>query len=129
MNSIDVMFLEDGSLDVIIKQVQLSMLFHIATPLKYGVSIWRDIRDSKTGSNHYEGSKMLDRMGYNITVLFNENNGNYQYIRSKEGMLEFGMEEDRGNKSLYCKMSVEIPIDICYDVLNKIIDKYTHTHN
>ncbi len=122
--NVDVVFLEDGTLNFIIKQNSLEMIYHISCPMKYGISIWQQIRDSKHGGLHYDGSKMADRTEYNITVLFNEKLGTSQHIRSNAGILEFAIEIDRGNKICYSLMSVKVPIETCYDSIDKIIAKY-----
>ena len=121
---VDVMFLEDKKLDFLIKQNDTMMIFHIACPLKYGIDIWKNVRNSKTGGIRYEGCKMSERQCYNITILFNEEKGICQYIRAEEGILEFGMEQERGNKTRYCKMSVKVPIENCYNALDKIIEHW-----
>jgi hypothetical protein len=127
MNNIivDVKFTDSNKFIFIIKQGMLEMNFNIASPLKFGFAKWKDLRESYIDSAHYNGCKMSDRKGYNFTIYFNENNGNYQYIRCAEGIMEFGMEENRGNKELYCNMFFKIPIELCYNALDKIIEKYS----
>lgn len=122
---VDVEFNPDKSLDFIITTDEnengLHMVYHISKPMKYGVDIWKQIRNTKTGNSHYEGSKMTERSGYNITVLFNENLGTSQHIRCCDGIIQFVMEIDRGNKTRYSLMSIKLPIEMCYDSLEKII--------
>ena len=92
--------------------------------MKYGVDIWKQIRNGNTASSQYEGSKMSERIGYNIMVLFNEKLGTSQHIRYSDGILEFAIEIDRGDKTRYSLMSVKVPIENCFDALDKIIEKY-----
>jgi hypothetical protein len=121
---VDVNFLDDGTLDLIIIQDVLVITYHIPCPLKYGVDIWKQIRNGNTASSQYEGSKMSERIGYNIMVLFNEKLGTSQHIRYSDGILEFAIEIDRGDKTRYSLMSVKVPIENCFDALDKIIEKY-----
>ena len=111
--NVDVAFLEDGALQFIIKQGSLEMIYHISCPMKYGISIWQQLRNNST-----------EHSGYNLTVLFNEKLGTSQHIRSNARMIEFAIEMDRGDKTRYSLMSVKVPIEICYDSLDKIIEKY-----
>jgi hypothetical protein len=123
--AIDVVFHDSGKLAFIIKQGILEMNFIIACPKKYGIEKWKDLRDSKTGGIRYDGCKMNNRKGYNITVLYSEDNGNYQYIRCNEGIIEFAIEQNRDNREKSCLMFVKIPMEICYEAFDKIIEKYS----
>jgi hypothetical protein len=124
---VDIVFQSDNSCDFIIKSSQntvTEIIFHISSPLKYGVDIWKQIRNSKIGCTHYDGSKMTERTGYNIKVLFNEKLGTSQHIQCYDGILEFAIELDRGEKKRYSLLSIKVPLESCYNAIDKIIEYY-----
>lgn len=99
----------------------LTTSFHINNPNKYGFEIWQHLRNSKTGESRYDGAR-IEKKGYNMTILFNDNyvNGTYHYIKSIDGILEMGIKHNHGNAKMYFS-TIKIPIEYCYDILDKII--------
>ena len=120
---VDVVFITTGGLKFIIKKDLLEIEFYISVPKKYK-DIWKQIRNSKNGSNHYQGSKMTARNGYNITVLFSETDDSEQYIKCIDGIVKFGIKLERAGATHYSLLTVKIPIESCYDAFDKIIEVY-----
>jgi hypothetical protein len=121
----DVTFLEDGSAEFILSKDGVSMLFRIAQPFKYGIDKWRFIRNGGTGEIRYEGCKMSGTPS-NMTLIFYEGvkPGTYQWISLSAGILELGIELERGDKTRYAKSSIKIPLSESFNAIDKLIDHY-----
>jgi hypothetical protein len=121
----DVTFLEDGSVEFIVSKDRVSMLFRIAQPFKYGIDKWRLIRNGGTGEIRYEGCKMPSTPS-NMTLIFYESvkPSRYQWVRLFDGILELGIELERGDKKRYSKSSIQIPLPESFNAIDKLIDHY-----
>jgi hypothetical protein len=119
-------FLETGSCKFTITKNGLVMQFEIAKPFKYGIDDWRRIKNGGIDNNRYEGCKMSSTPS-NITLIFYENEkqtGTYQWIRLADGILELGIELERGCATRYSKSIIQIPIQECYTAIDKLIEHY-----
>jgi len=119
----DVDFLEDGSVEFIVTKDGLSMRFMIARPFKYGIDKWRFIRNGGIGDIRYDGCKMSSTTS-NMTLIFYEGEkpGTYQWVRFLDGMLELGIELERGSKTRYALSSISIPIEEARSAIDKMIE-------
>lgn len=122
----DIVFQEDGCVEFIVTNDTVSMQFRIAQPFKYGIDKWKIIRNGGTGEIHsYEGCKMSSTPS-NITLIFYEGGmpGTYQFVRLLDGMLELGIELERGEKTRYAKFNIQIPLSESFNAIDKLIDYY-----
>jgi hypothetical protein len=118
----DVDFLEDGSAIFTVARNGIFMRFQIAQPFKYGVDKWRFIRNSGVGDIRYDGYKMSNTHS-NMTLLFYEGmSGTYQWVRFADGILELGIELERGSKTRYSKSSISIPLEEALQAIDKMIE-------
>jgi hypothetical protein len=111
------------SLIINIKCGFIATTFRINNPNKYGVEMWQHLRNSKTGESRYDGAR-IEKKGYNITMLFSENYASnpasYHYIKSIDGIMELGIKTNYIDSQMYSS-SISIPIELFYNILDKII--------
>lgn len=121
----DITFQKDGSIEFWVANAGISMQFRIAQPFKYGIDKWQFIRNGGIGEIRYEGCKMSSTPS-NITLIFYESDkpGSYQWVRLSNGILELGIELERGDKKRYAKSSIQISLSESFNAIDKLIDHY-----
>jgi len=121
----DITFQKDGSIEFWVANAGISMQFRIAHPFKYGIDKWQFIRNGGIGEIHYEGCKMSSTPS-NMTLIFYESDkpGSYQWVRLSNGILELGIELERGDKTRYAKSSIQISLSESFNAIDKLIDYY-----
>jgi len=108
----------------------LSTSFYINNLKKISIDTWQSLRDSKNGRLRYDNVK-IEQKGYNITIVIDEDYkiGYYQYIKSIDGILEMGIIYGYNNEEQNYSSIIKIPIEYCYDILDKIIAELSNQDN
>jgi hypothetical protein len=121
----DIVFLEDGGVEFVVAKEGVSGRFRISRPFTYGIDKWRFIRNGGLGELRYEGCKMSSTPS-NMTLIFYEGkkSNTHQWVRLSDGILELGIELERGCKTQNAKSIIQLPLLECYNAIDKLIDHY-----